>query len=124
MPQMLDHFKAIWGRERARRPPETLQVLGCALSHGQRRILTEFTMASNSMLMKYFSLFVFFYLSRKFAVFLRDWSLRRYCFVKSVRDDNIFSILLMRRVAACDWWRPRALDSSRLHSLKSLSSSG
>ena len=86
-------------------------------------LLTEFKIASNSMLIKCFSLFVFFYRSLKFAVFLRDCSLRRYCLVRSVREDNIFSILLMRRLAACDWWRPRALLSSKLHSLRSLSAS-
>ena len=52
--------------------------------------------------MKYFSLFVFFCLSLKFAVFFRDCSLRRYCLVRSVRDDKIFSILLIRRLAAWD----------------------
>ena len=52
--------------------------------------------------MKYFSLFVFFCLSLKFAVFFRDCSLRRYYLVRSVRDDKIFSILLIRRLAAWD----------------------
>ena len=85
--------------------------------------LTEFKIASNSILMKCFSLFVFFCLSLKLAVFLRDWSFRRCCLVRSVREERIFSILLMRRLAAWDWWRPRALLSSKLHSLRSFSAS-
>ena len=52
--------------------------------------------------MKHFSLFVFFCLSRKLAVFLRDYSLQHCYLMRSVREDRIFSILLILRLAAWD----------------------